>query len=103
MRNIPIPLHHRLLHVSWYVVPVEERAAPLVLHFNRLRSSDPSDDIIFHVPIFMLALGLEVVYIHFTPQKIVQSQSEGLNMQIRTKSVRSITMTGKRVIWGVMR
>ena len=37
----------------------------------------------------MLALGYEVVYI--------------LSMQIRNKSVRSITMTGKRVIWGVMR
>jgi hypothetical protein len=100
MRHTPIPFRDRLLHISWNVLLVEERDAPLVLHFNRLRSSDPSDDIIFHVPIFMLALGLEVVYIDFTPQKIVQSQSEGLNMQIRTKSVRSITMTGKRVIWG---
>ena len=87
MRHTPIPFRDRLLHISWNVLLVEERDAPLVLHFNRLRSSDPSDDIIFHVPIFILAIGLEVVYI--------------LSMQIRTKSVRTITMTGKRVIWGV--
>jgi hypothetical protein len=59
--DIPIPLYNRLHYISWNILPMEERDAPLVLYLNRIRSGNPLDYFIFHVPIFMLALGLELV------------------------------------------